>query len=36
MPLAYQDKHVPEGTELDVLKVKGREVEVAGTGSISS
>jgi hypothetical protein len=32
MPLAYQDKHVPEGTELDVLKVKGGEVEVAGHG----
>ncbi len=32
MPLAYQDKHVPEGTELDVLKVKGNEVEVAGQG----
>jgi len=32
MPLAYQDKHVPEGTELDVLKVKGNEVEVAGHG----
>jgi hypothetical protein len=32
MPLAYQEKHAPEGTELDVLKVKGNEVEVAGHG----
>lgn len=32
MPFAYQDKHVPEGTELDVLKVKRNEVEVAGHG----
>jgi hypothetical protein len=32
MPFAYQDTRVPEGTELDVLKVKGNEVEVAGHG----